>query len=50
VLATELKLRPVKLFGVVPGIPALNFPAWLTGYLVLVIPITFLLRKMLRVR
>lgn len=50
VLATELKLRPVKLFGVVPGIPALNFPAWLTGYLILVIPVTFLLRKMLRVR
>lgn len=47
--STELKLRPVKLFGIVPGIPAMHFPAWLTGYLVLIIPLTFLLKKVLRV-
>ena len=48
-LATELKLRPVKLFGLVPGIPAIHFPAWLTGYLLLIIPLTFLLKKALGV-
>ncbi len=47
--ATELRLRPVKLFGIVPGLPAVHLPAWLTGYLLLIIPLTFLLKKVLRV-
>lgn len=46
---TELRLSPVKLFGIVPGLPPLHFPAWLTGYLLLIIPLTFLLKKVLRV-
>ena len=48
-LATELKLRPVKLFGIVPALPPLHLAAWLVGYLILIVPLTFLLKKVLRV-
>jgi uncharacterized membrane protein (DUF106 family) len=48
-LATELKLRPVKLFGLIPGIPAISFPAWLVAYLIIIIPFTYLLKKVLHV-
>ena len=48
-LTTELKMRPVKLFGIVPGLPAIHFPAWLVAYLIIVIPVTFLLKKVLRI-
>ncbi len=34
---TELRMRPVKLFNIIPGIPALAFPPWLMGYLLVVI-------------
>ena len=49
VLATEVKLRPVRLLDVVPGFPALHFPAWLVGYLLIVIPATLALKRALRI-
>lgn len=49
VLATEVKMRPVKLFGVIPGVPALHLAPWLVGYLLIVIPIVFALKRFLRV-
>jgi uncharacterized membrane protein (DUF106 family) len=48
-VTTEAKLRPVKLFGIVPGIPAILFPPWLTAYLLLVIPCVFVLKRVFRI-
>jgi hypothetical protein len=47
---TEVRLRPVKLFGVVPGVPQIGLAAWMVGYLVIVIPFVPLLKKLLRIR
>jgi len=47
---TELRYRPLKLFGVVPGVAAIYFPPWLVGYLVLTIPLVFLLRRILKIQ
>lgn len=44
-LNTEVKLRPVNLFGIVPGIPSILFPPWLTAYLLLVVPCVFILKR-----
>jgi hypothetical protein len=42
--------RPAYLWlGIVPGIEVLGLPAWLIGYVVLVVPITMLLKKVLGV-
>ena len=46
---TKLKMRPVQLFGIVPDLPALHFPAWLVAYLIIIIPFTFLTKKVLRI-
>jgi uncharacterized membrane protein (DUF106 family) len=46
---TEVKLKPVKLFGVVPGIPAILFPPWLTAYLLLVVPCVFILKRVFKI-
>ena len=48
-LRTEVKLRPVKLFGTVPGIPAILFPPWLTAYLLLVVPCVFILKRVFKI-
>ena len=48
-LTTEVKLGPVKLFGIVPGIPALHFPPWLTAYLLLVVPCVFILKRVFKI-
>lgn len=45
VLATAVDLRPVRLFGVVPGIPALGFAPWLVGYLLLTIALLPIVRR-----
>lgn len=47
---TSLEMRPVKLFGVVPGISKVYFPPWLVGYLVIVVPAVVLLKRVFRVR
>lgn len=48
-LTTDLKLTPVRLFGLIPDAAWLPFPPWLIGYLILIIPLTFFLKKVLRV-
>ena len=48
-LTTDIKLTPVRLFGLVPDAAWLPFPPWLIGYLILIIPLTFVLKKILRV-
>ena len=40
---TQIKLRPVLLFGVVPGFGDL-LPGWLVGYLIIVIPLVLRLK------
>jgi uncharacterized membrane protein (DUF106 family) len=47
---TETRLRQVKLFDVVPGIPAIFFPPWLVAYLLITIPFVFVLKPLLRIR
>ncbi len=44
-IQTELSLKPRRLFGFVPGIPALGLPAWLVGYLVLTVALIPVTRK-----
>lgn len=46
---TELSMRPLKLFNVVPGVPGLYLPPWLLAYLLITIPFVFILKKMLRI-
>lgn len=48
-VVTELKMEPVKLFGIVPGIPLIGFPAWLTAYLIIVVPFVVILKRLLRI-
>ena len=48
VLCVEVRLKPVRLLGVVPGIPYLLAP-WLVGYLVLVVPVSLVLKWALRI-
>lgn len=48
-IASELKLRPRKLFGIVPGIEAILFPPWLVAYLLIVIPFVFITKRVLRI-
>jgi len=49
-LAAEVALRPYKLFGLVPGTPGGFLAPWLVGYLVIVLPFSFLLKPLLRIR
>lgn len=46
---TELQMRRMKMFGVVPGIEAIMMPPWLVGYLLVVFPAYFLLKRVLKV-
>lgn len=48
-VVTELRLHPVKLFGVVPGIPWIEFPPWLVAYLVVAVPCVPLLKRVFRI-
>lgn len=48
--STRMHLRPVKLFGLVPGIPQLVFPPWIVAYIILVVPMAFGLKRLLRPR
>jgi uncharacterized membrane protein (DUF106 family) len=42
-LTTEIKMRPVRLFGIVPGWGPF-LPAWLVGYIIIVVPLVFALK------
>jgi hypothetical protein len=44
-----LRLKELKLFGVVPGIPALHLPAWMVGYLLIVLLFVPLFKKIARI-
>lgn len=46
---SSVDLRPRKLFGIVPGIPAIGFAPWLVGYLLLVIPLVFVNKALFRI-
>jgi hypothetical protein len=46
---THLALEPVRLFGRVPGIPALALPPWAVGYLILAVLGTLLIKRGLRI-
>ncbi|MCC5828058.1 MAG: hypothetical protein JJU36_01295 [Phycisphaeraceae bacterium] len=48
--ATRLEMREVRFLGVVPGIPALAFPAWLTAYVVIIVPVILLMRYFSRAK
>jgi len=48
-ILSEWKRQPWLWLGLVPGIEALALPAWLIGYVVMVVPITFLLKRTLGV-
>ncbi|MBE3070447.1 MAG: hypothetical protein IMZ66_09465 [Planctomycetes bacterium] len=48
-VVTELRMRPAKLLGIVPGIPALALPPWMMAYLVVVIPLVSAVKRVLRI-
>lgn len=45
----QLDMEKYRLFGVVPGVSALLLDPWIVGYLVIVIPFAFVLRRVLRI-
>ena len=47
-MGVELKMREAKFLGVVPGFGSF-LPPWLVGYLVLVIPLAVVIKRVLRV-
>jgi len=47
-LGAEVKLRQARLLGIVPGLSA-AFPPWLVAYLLLVIPLAVVVKRVLRV-
>ena len=48
-LSIEVKMKPVRLFGVVPGIPALLVAPWLVAYLLITIPSFLILKRLLKI-
>jgi hypothetical protein len=48
-MRTMLPMRQVRLFEIVPGLPQWGLPAWLVGYLLLTLPFTLLLRRVLKI-
>jgi len=45
VTCSEIQMEPVKLFGVVPGIPALGLAPWLVAYFLIAIPAVPLFKR-----
>ncbi|NIA20614.1 MAG: hypothetical protein GWP05_01305 [Anaerolineaceae bacterium] len=45
----DVKGREYKPFGIVPGIPWLALQPWIVGYLIIVLPFSFLLKPVLRI-
>jgi uncharacterized membrane protein (DUF106 family) len=48
-LSSEIQLRPVKLFGVVPGIDNIGIAPWMVAYLIIAIISVPLLKRVLRI-
>jgi hypothetical protein len=42
-ITTQIKLRPVQLFDIVPGLGNL-LPGWLVGYIIIVLPLVFVMK------
>ena len=42
-------MRPVKLFGVVGGVEGLFLPPWVVAYLLITIPLVYVLKRLLGV-
>jgi uncharacterized membrane protein (DUF106 family) len=49
VRAVEVLLKPYRPLGLVPGIGVIGLAPWLVGYLIMVIPLAWALRKWLKV-
>ena len=49
VIAVELAMKPVRLFGVVGGLDFIFFPPWLVAYLLIAIPFVTILRRVFRI-
>lgn len=49
VVASELALREYRPFGIVPGRPALALAPWMVGYLIIVIPLSVVLKPLLHI-
>ncbi len=47
---TELVLRERRLFGLLPGVPSIALPAWLVGYLIIVIALIPITKRIVRLR
>ncbi|MBI2929381.1 MAG: hypothetical protein HYY24_27260 [Verrucomicrobia bacterium] len=48
-LSVAVKLEPVRLFGIVPGISAFAFPPWLVAYLVLTVPLVMISKRLVKI-
>lgn len=48
-VVTQLQMKPLKLFGILPGIDAIGLPPWLVAYLIIVLPLVPLLKRVFRV-
>jgi uncharacterized membrane protein (DUF106 family) len=49
VICSEIQMKPVKLFGIVPGIPPLGLAPWLMAYFVIAIPSVPLVKRVVGV-
>ncbi|MBN1818116.1 MAG: hypothetical protein JW828_12210 [Sedimentisphaerales bacterium] len=47
--ATHVELAPVKLFGVIGGIDHLGIPSWLVACLILIVPLYYAGKRLLRI-
>lgn len=47
--AIQIEMTEYKPLGFVPGFPRIGLPPWIIGYLILVIPLSFLLKPVLRI-
>ncbi len=45
VICSEIEMKPVKLFGIVPGIPRLGLAPWLVAYFLIAIPFVPLIKR-----
>jgi uncharacterized membrane protein (DUF106 family) len=50
VTCTEIQMKPVKLFGVVPGFPPLALAPWLVAYFLIAIPSVSLIKRLTGIR
>lgn len=49
ILCIEVAMEPWRPLGVVPGIPSLGFPPWLVGYLLIVVPFVFIIKRVFHI-